>query len=237
MSERSTLLQEEPAPYRFTVQEWHRLGEAGFYADQGGLELLDGEIILKFPPGGGEPEPYRFTVEEWHRLGEAGFYTDRGGVELLDGEVILMSPIGNRHGTVLYNLIDIFGERNRRRYLVGAGNPVEADNRSEPLPDFVLVPRSQKTAKRNPFSREAFLIVEIADSSLRFDQGRKLRKYARTAVPEYWIVNLQEDVIEIYRSPQGEEYLAKSIARMGDTLAPQAFPDTAVAVSEIIPPR
>jgi Uma2 family endonuclease len=184
-----------------------------------------------------EPAPYRFTVKEWHRLGEEGFFDDDQRVELLDGEIIVMSPIGNRHASAAYNLTDFFGERNQRRYLVGVGNPIEADNFSEPLPDFMLLPRSQKTARRHPLTHEAFLIVEISDSSLTHDHGRKLRKYARTGVPEYWIVNLQQDVIEIYRSPQGEEYLDRTVAKGDDMVAPQTFPDTAVAVSEIIPPR
>ena len=184
-----------------------------------------------------EPTPYRFTVKEWNRLGEAGLFDEHDRVELLDGEIIIMSPIGSRHAAAVYNLTDLFGELNRRRYLVGVGNPVEADNHSEPLPDFMLLPRSQKTAKRHPFTRDTHLIVEIADSSLRHDRGRKLQKYARTGVPEYWIVNLKQDVIEVYRSPKGEEFLDQTIAKAGETISPQAFPDVPVAVNDIIPPR
>jgi Uma2 family endonuclease len=184
-----------------------------------------------------EPAPYRFTVKEWHRLGEAGFYTDQGGVELLDGEIIAMSPVGSRYILAILNLTDFFGERNQRRYLVSVNNPVEVDDFSEPLPDFALLPRSQKSAKRLPFSRDAYLIIEVSETSLAHDRGRKLRKYARSGVPEYWIVNLQQDLIEIYRLPKGDEYLEKKIAKVGEMVAPQAFPDMAVAVSEIIPPR
>jgi Uma2 family endonuclease len=184
-----------------------------------------------------EPAPYRFTVEEWHRLGEAGVFEDDNRLELLDGEIIATSPIGNRHASVVANLTNFFGERNQRRYWIWVGNPVEADDLSEPLPDFSLLPYAQKMARRHPFTREVFLIVEVADSSLAHDRDRKLPKYARTGVPEYWIVNLKRDVIEIYRSPQGEEYLDQTTAGVEDMVAPQAFPDTAVAVSEIIPPR
>ena len=216
MLQKQTSLQEEPAPYRFTVKEWHRLGEAGFYTDQGGVELLDGEIILMFPPGEkSDPAPYRFTVEEWHRLGEAGFYTDRGGVELLDGEIIAMSPVGNRHILATCYLNELFVERSQRRYLVSVGNPVEADNLSEPLPDLVLLPRDIKDVKQIPITRDAFLVVEISDTTLAYDRGRKLRKYARSGVPEYWIVNLRQDVIEVYRSPKGEEYLDQTVAEGG----------------------
>lgn len=117
------------------------------------------------------------------------------------------------------------------------GNPVEADNYSEPLPDVMLVSRAQKTAKRHPFARDAYLIVEIADTTIAYDRGRKLRKYAEAGVSEYWIVNLKENVIELYRSPKGGAYLEQTIAKAGDVVAPQAFPDVVVEVNEIIPPR
>jgi Uma2 family endonuclease len=185
----------------------------------------------------GEPVPYRFTVKEWHRLGKAGLFDEHDRVELLDGEIILMSPIGSRHAAALYNLIDVFGEQNRRRYLVGAGNPVEADSLSEPLPDLMLVPRSQKNARRHPVTRDTHLVVEIADSSLAYDRGRKLRKYASTGLTEYWIVNLKRDVVEVYRNPKGDEFLDKAIAKIGDRISPQAFPDVVIEVGEIIPPR
>lgn len=184
-----------------------------------------------------EPAPYRFSVKEWNRLGEAGFYTDQGGVELLDGEIISMSPEGNRHASAVDNLNDFFGERNGRRYLIRIGSPVEADDLSEPLPDFTLLPRSQKNAMRHPFTRDTLLLVEVSDTTLAFDRSRKLHKYARSGVQEYWIVNLKQDVVEVYRSPSDGEYLDQTVAKIGDTIAPAAFPDTAVAVGEIIPPR
>jgi Uma2 family endonuclease len=184
-----------------------------------------------------EPSPYRFTVQEWHRLGETGVFDEEKRLELLDGEIITMSPIGNRHAAATCNLIEFFSENNRRRYLVSPGNPIEADQFSEPVPDLMLLPRSQKTAGRHPLTNEAFLVVEISDSTLAYDRGRKLRKYAKSGVREYWIVNLQKDVVEVYRLPQGEKYLDCAVVRGGESVAPQAFRDTAVPVNEIIPAR
>lgn len=181
-----------------------------------------------------EPVPYRFTVKEWHCLGEAGLFDEKDRVELLDGEIIIMSPVGGRHAATVFNLIDLFGERNRRRYLVGAGNPIEADHYSEPLPDFVLVPRVQKIAKRHPATRDAYLVVEVSDTSLAHDRGRK---YAKSGVVEYWIVNLKHDTIEVYRSPKGEVYREQSVAKAEDKIAPAALPDVELPVEEIIPPR
>ena len=184
-----------------------------------------------------EPAPYRFTVKDWHRLGDAGVFDEEKRLELLDGEIIAMSPIGNRHAVATCNLIEFFADNNRRRYVVSPGNPIEADQFSEPVPDLMLLPRAQKTARRHPLTNEAFLVVEISDSTLSYDRGRKLRKYAKSGVQEYWIVNLQDDVIEVYRSPEGEKYLETSVAKDCHLIAPQAFPDTAVAVNEIIPAR
>lgn len=184
-----------------------------------------------------EPVPYRFTVKDWHRLGESGLFEPRDRVELLDGEIIIMSPIGSRHAWCVTYLTELFVEQNRRRYFLWPGNPVEADNYSEPLPDLTLVPRTQKNAKRHPRTREALLIVEVADTSLSQDRKRKLHKYAAAGVREYWIVNLKQDVVEIYRSPKGQDYLQQSIAKAGDNVAPQAFPDLKLAVDDIIPAR
>ncbi len=184
-----------------------------------------------------EPVPYRFTVKEWHRLGDSGLFDESDRVELLDGEIIIMSPIGNRHAAALANLNEILVELSKRRYLVWPGNPVEADNFSEPLPDLTITPRSQKNARRHPYSHDTHLIVEIADSSLKHDRERKLPKYAKTGVPEYWIVNLKQDVIEVYRSPKSKDYLQQTIAKAGDKIAPLAFPDVVVKVADIIPPR
>jgi Uma2 family endonuclease len=184
-----------------------------------------------------EPVPYRFSVKDWHRLGESGLFEPRDRVELLDGEIIIMSPIGGRHAWCVTFLTELFVEQNRRRYFLWPGNPVEADTYSEPLPDLTLVPRTQKNAKRHPRTREALLIVEVADSSLAHDRNRKLHKYAQAGVREYWIVNLKQDVVEIYRSPKGQDYLHQSIAKAGDDVAPQAFPDLKLPVNDIIPRR
>jgi Uma2 family endonuclease len=184
-----------------------------------------------------EPEPFRFNVEDWHRLGEAGIFHEDDRVELLDGEIIIMSPIGNRHTWALTNLNELFSEQNRRRYFVWTGNPVEADRRSEPLPDIALIPRSLKGSRQHPLTNQVHLIVEISDSSLTYDRGRKLHKYASSGTPEYWIVNLQDDVIEVHRQPVSDTFAQITTHSGGDTITPLAFPDVSIPVAEIIPLR
>lgn len=182
------------------------------------------------------PALYRFTVEEWHKLGEVGFFNAGDRVELMDGEIILMSPIGIRHAGALNALIKLFNKQDRDRYEVSPGNPFEADRYSEPQPDVMLVPVGWEKKKRHPYGPEIFLLVEISDTSLPYDRGRKLQKYARARVPEYWVVNLEDDCIEVFRAPRGRAYREHVVVQKG-SVCPAAFPDVLVPLAKVIPPR
>jgi Uma2 family endonuclease len=182
------------------------------------------------------PSTYRFSVEEYYKLGEAGILHPRDRVELLDGEIIVMSPIGLRHVQAHSWIMDYFAEQNRRRYLISPGNPVWLHEYSEPQPDMMLVPRVRKLL-RQPRPEDVFLLVEVSDTSLAFDRKRKRKAYAEAGVREYWIVNLQEDVIEVFRQPKGGKYKIELRFAPGQQLSPLAFEDVIVPVADIMPPR
>ena len=190
--------------------------------------------VATMPPA--QPQPYRFSVEEYYKLGEAGIFHPRDRVELLDGEILIMSPIGLRHVWAVTWIIDWFGDHRRGRYSISPGNPVFLNDYSEPQPDIMLVPRAgKKLHKSRP--KEVFLLVEVSDSSLAFDLGRKRKAYAEAGVREYWIVNLEEDVLEVFREPEGGRYAVALRFGLGESVSPLAFEDLAVPVAEIIPPR
>ena len=183
-----------------------------------------------------QPCPYRFSVEEFHKLGEVGIFRPRDRVELLDGEIIVMSPIGLRHVQAVSWMIECLVEQHRRRYMVSPGNPVWLNEHSEPQPDMMLVPRVRKL-ERHPRPEDVFLLVEISDSSLSYDRERKLAAYARAGVREYWILNLQQDIFEVFRQPADGKYQVALTFAAGQTLSPLAFEDVKVLVADIIPPR
>jgi Uma2 family endonuclease len=116
---------------------------------------------------------------------------------------------------------------------VKSQNPFAASDISEPEPDVFVVP-SGDYWREHP--ARAFLIIEVARSSLPRDQGPKLALYGLAEVDEYWIVNHVDGVVEVYRDRHVGEWRARSIYRRGETIAMAAFPDVEVAVSAVLPP-
>jgi len=179
-------------------------------------------------------EAYKFSVDEFIRLEQVGILEEHDRVELLEGEIIIMHAIGFRHGEAVTNLISEFMDQSQKRFALSPQNPVWLEESSLPQPDVALVPRNRRK-RHHPKSDEVYLIVEVSDSSLAYDRGRKLPLYARFGVREYWIVNLIDDVIETYRDPEGDTYREVRVRRSGEILARQAFPDVLIAVDAIIP--
>lgn len=187
-------------------------------------------------PSVAQPQPYRFSVEEYDRLGDVGFFQADDRVELLDGEIFIMSPIGLRHMLATTWIAEWFSDRRNGRYAVSSSNPVQLHDHSEPQPDIALVPRVRQLRRKYP-PEDLFLLVEVSDSSLGFDRTRKLKAYAQAGVREYWIVNLDEDVVEVFREAKGEKYAVALRFALGESVAPLAFEDIQVPVADIIPPR
>lgn len=180
---------------------------------------------------------YKFTAEDFYRLYEIGLLDAKDRIELLNGELIIMHAIGYRHAQAVTNLNYELGEQARRRYMISPQNPVELERYSAPQPDLVLVPMTRRHARRHPTPEEVFLIIEVSDSSLQYDREEKRRAYAATGICEFWLLNLEDDVLEIYRQPEGPTYREQITIPADGTASPLAFPDVTIVLSEIIPPR
>ena len=179
-------------------------------------------------------QTFRFTVDEYHKLADAGILEEDDRVELLDGEIILMSPVGYRHAKAVRRLVTTFIRASRDRYEVQGQDPVVVNDYSEPQPDVLLLANEVDEYEGLPEARHTYLVVEVADSTLRYDRGRKLKAYARAGIAEFWIVNLKENSIEVYRDPAGETYGSRSVARGQERVAPAIFSDVKVTVSKIV---
>lgn len=178
---------------------------------------------------------YRLTTEQFLRIGETGVFPEGTRVELVDGEIVEMSPTGPRHGAAVSTLLRIFRNlwdhatlRVQDSMALGEGDLRE--------PDFVIArARADMYAHALPRPADVLLLVQVSDSSLPDDRGPKRGLYARHRIPEYWIVNLVDDRLEVHRDPADGGWRDRRILAAGDTVAPLAFPDHETAVAGLFP--
>ncbi|HMJ14597.1 MAG TPA: Uma2 family endonuclease, partial [Polyangiaceae bacterium] len=167
---------------------------------------------------------------EYDKLVELGAFEDER-IELLEGALVPMSPIGTRHASAIdlltLLLVRALGDRARIR----VQNPFAASDISEPQPDLLVAPLGDYRADH---PAEAYLVIEVAESSLAKDRGVKLRIYAERGVPEYWVVNVVARQVEVFRAPEGGTYRESRTFELGDTISLGAFPDVSIALSKII---
>jgi Uma2 family endonuclease len=177
----------------------------------------------------------RFTVDDYHRMAETGILSENDRTELIEGEIIQMSPIGDPHFNAVNRATMIFARGIGDRVVVSVQNPAVMDRHNEPQPDVVLIrPREGFYGSGKPDPEDVVLLIEISDTSLRFDQEVKLPVYARNGVREVWIVDLQDEVIRVHREPKGKTYTSIEIKQRNEQISPQAFPDFSVNVSDLI---
>lgn len=181
-------------------------------------------------------ETRRWTRDEYDRLVASGFFHPEERLELVDGELLRMTPQGSRHATAVS-----LGEETLRRafglgFAVRVQMPLALDDDSEPEPDLAVVTGSPRDY-RDAHPRTAVIIVEVADATLEYDRGRKARLYARTGIQDYWILNLIEQCLEVYRDPvpDGSGFGNHVNVSESGTVAPLVFPNTRLAVADFLP--
>jgi len=167
---------------------------------------------------------------EYDQLVALGAFEDEK-IELLDGEMVAMSPIGPPHDAAVQKLNELLVLALHGRAWVRCQSSYAASDLSEPQPDFAVVPRGEYY---DDHPGQAHLIIEVADSSLAKDRGRKLRLYATCGVPEYWVVNLVERCIEVYRELEGSSYARVERYERGQSIQLLAFGDVSIAVSDVL---
>jgi Uma2 family endonuclease len=176
-----------------------------------------------------------FTVEEYYRMVDAGILKPRDRVELIEGEIVEMSPIGNRHVACVSRTNHLFVTAFKKRAIVSPQNPLRLNNYNEPQPDFIILkPREDYYSSQSCTPDDTFFVVEISDTTLRYDTRVKLPLYARFGVPELWIENLQKDVLLVCREPIGNNYKTQLTLTRGDSISPIAFPDVVFAVEDLL---
>lgn len=150
---------------------------------------------------------HRFTVDEFHRMGEIGILSNDDRLELINGEIFEMSPIGSEHAACVRRLDRWLQRTLGADVIVSAQQPIKIELDGEPIPDVALLrPEPDGYRHAHPTSRDALLIIEVADSSVLFDRNTKRRMYAAAGVPEYWVVDLPRHTVAVFSAPEHGDY-------------------------------
>jgi len=175
-----------------------------------------------------------FTRAEYRQMAEVGILKDTDRVELIRGEIIEMTKPGRRHIAFVNNLTALLVIRLAGRAIVSVQNPVALTDFSEPQPDLAICRlRDVPYKEREPWGDDTLLLIEVSDTSLRYDRTTKLRLYAETGIPEYWVVDCTDESVEIHRAPHAHGYREVTRVTGAGTVALQAFPDVVLTLAEI----
>lgn len=168
-------------------------------------------------------------------MAESGIIDPDERVELIVGEIISMSPMSSRHAATVRKIAGFFQRILSEKSIVSVQMPIRLDDQSEPEPDVALLRVvANQYADAHPGPADVRLIVEVAQSSLDFDREVKIPLYARSGIVETWLVDLEAQQVEIFREPGPSGYADHSRSGRAASIAPQAFPEAAVKVGDLL---
>ncbi len=181
------------------------------------------------------PRKHRITVDEYYRMAEVGLLAPDARVELIEGEIIDMAPVGTNHGSVVNDLTDLFVHAVGDRGIVQIQGVVRLDGSSEPQPDVaVLVRRDHRFRRVHPSPADVLLLIEVSDSTLRYDRNVKVPLYARHGIPEVWIVDLQNAELHRWCEPEDGRYLHQSTTKTPGVTPIVKLPGIEIGLSKVL---
>ena len=183
---------------------------------------------------------WHWKRSEYERLVDLGLFHDKP-VELIGGQLVVAEPQGSYHANAISVADDALRAILPRGWVVRSQMPVALDEESEPEPDIAVV-QGSRADLWNAHPARLSLAVEVAESSLEFDRNEKGSLYARAGITDYWIVNLVDRVVEVYRDPApdaaalyGWRYRSLEVLRATDSITLLAIPSARVTVSDLLP--
>ncbi len=178
----------------------------------------------------------KFTVKTYEKMLENNIFKPQERLELIRGEIIQMSPIGLKHATTVIRLTNLFPILFQDKALISVQNSIILNNNSEPEPDLVILKNKEDFyAEGRPTPEDILLLIEVSDSTLKYDQEIKLPLYAESKVNEVWIINLNNSTIEVYRQPKNNFYQQRQILTETEKISCLAFPEIEISIINLFP--
>lgn len=201
-----------------------------------------------------EPEKILWTRDAYYKMADLGLFNGKR-VELLEGEIYVkynhtefeseetenMSAMSGQHFAGVNLVSEVLREVFKKNYFVSVQCPINMGKTSEPEPDISVIAGKARDYKEE-IPKTAALIIEVADSSLLYDRNKKVSLYAKNGIKDYWILNLKDRHLEVYRRPIGDEnsssgftYSEILIFTEKDTVSPLALPKAKIKVADLLP--
>lgn len=184
-----------------------------------------------------EVVPHIVTLDEYERMCEADVFEPEARTELIRGRIVDMAPIGPAHLSSVARLNFFLQRKLESRALVWPqGNAIRLPaSNSRPQPDIaVLKWRDDFYSGGGPMPEDVLLVVEVSESSLKYDRGSKQRLYAEAGIPEYWVVNLIDGLVEAYTEPAEGLYKSVRKATRGEMLSLPGGSEGSIAVDDML---
>lgn len=181
-------------------------------------------------------QTYLWTVDEYHRLIGCGFLTPEDNLELLDGQIIQKNPQSPVHAATTQQIYQYLQNQLKSQVNVRSQRPITLST-SVPEPDIAVVRSdTDEYSDRYPTPNKILLLIEVADTTLMYDGEQKASIYARANITDYWIVDLIERQVYIFRNPSKQGYQSKTILNKNASLVPLTFPEIEIPFSELFLP-
>ncbi len=187
-----------------------------------------------------DPRPHLWTRAEYEQMGDLGLFQDRR-IQLIEGQVVEMSPMKSSHASAVDLVAEALQHACGGAFYVRQQKPLALTDRSEPEPDVAVIAGSIRDyVEAHPTT--ALLVIEVSDSTLAFDQQVKTRLYAQSQLQEYWILNLVDRCLEVYRLPQQDPndpsqwiYVEQCVYHVQDRVEPLILPQRQICVADLLP--
>ncbi len=175
---------------------------------------------------------YKWTTDRYHQVVEAGFFDDQS-IELLQGEIVLMAPEGTPHTYFSDRISKVLQRLLGERAQIRESRLIALPNNSEPEPDIAIVqPLDTIYLDHHPYSENIFLIIEYSNTTLNKDLGAKQINYTEALILEYWVINLKDLQLIVFRHPTANGYQTKTVSTSGP-ISPLAFPEISIEVQRM----
>ena len=178
------------------------------------------------------PVRHKLTVADYHKIAEAGILTEDDRVELIDGELIDMAPIGSPHADYVDRLNLMLASQSGGQFRLRIQNPVQLGDYNEPEPDIVIA-QNRSYLEAHPGPQDVLLLIEVADTTLKYDRDIKIPLYARCGIPEVWLIDLQKKRLEIHRQPSQEGYRQILLPANTEPVSPLLVPAVSIRMAEL----